>query len=164
MQGLLLLEDLFRVTDQSFICLVISKQFLASVLATTFNPSEGEEGEGEILEDGEEEDENENEEDLENQDDEEQDEIQDVSSIDKRNGEPKSITKEKQKLPSKGAALKALAEGNSNLIAQRVAAERLRSENKSSKHHGKKHNSAKGGRFHAGGKAKSDEVRNNMAF
>lgn len=140
--------------------LIISKQFLASVLATTFKASEDEEGE--TLEDDEEEEENE--EDLENQDDEEQDEIRDDSSTDKRSREPKSTTKEKQKLPSKGAALKALAEGNSNLIAQRVAAERLRSENKSSKHHGKKHNSAKGGRFHAGGKAKSDEVRNNMAF
>lgn len=61
--------------------------------------------------------------------------------------------------PSRGAARKALADGDDSKIAQLVATDRAKAARRSEKHHGRKAHAGKGGRAHAGGKAKTGKSR-----
>ncbi|GAC77492.1 serine/threonine protein kinase [Moesziomyces antarcticus T-34] len=61
--------------------------------------------------------------------------------------------------PSRGAARKALLDGDDSKIAQLVASDRAKATRRAEKHHGKKAHAGKGGRAHAGGKAKTGKAR-----
>lgn len=53
---------------------------------------------------------------------------------------------------------------NAKTIQEQITTERFRLKSQASKHHGKKNQSGKTGRSHAGGKGKSDRVRDNSLF
>lgn len=61
--------------------------------------------------------------------------------------------------PSRGAARKALLDGDDSKIAQLVAIDRAKAARRTEKHHGRKAHAGKGGRAHAGGKAKTGKAR-----
>ncbi|TKY90238.1 hypothetical protein EX895_000236 [Sporisorium graminicola] len=61
--------------------------------------------------------------------------------------------------PSRGAAHKALLDGDDSKIAQLVASDRAKAARRAEKHHGRKAHAGKGGRAHAGGKAKTGKAR-----
>ncbi|SJX65336.1 related to RIO2 protein [Sporisorium reilianum f. sp. reilianum] len=61
--------------------------------------------------------------------------------------------------PSRGAARKALLDGDDSKIAQLVASDRAKAARRAEKHHGRKTHAGKGGRAHAGGKAKTGKAR-----
>ena len=61
--------------------------------------------------------------------------------------------------PSRGAARKALLDGDDSKIAQLVASDRAKATRRAEKHHGKKAHAGKAGRAHAGGKAKTGKAR-----
>ncbi|GAC98315.1 hypothetical protein PHSY_005908 [Pseudozyma hubeiensis SY62] len=61
--------------------------------------------------------------------------------------------------PSRGAARKAMLDGDDSKIAQLVASDRAKAVRRAEKHHGRKAHAGKGGRAHAGGKAKTGKAR-----
>lgn len=61
--------------------------------------------------------------------------------------------------PSRGAARKAMLDGDDSKIAQLVASDRAKAARRAEKHHGRKAHAGKGGRAHAGGKAKTGKSR-----
>lgn len=105
----------------------------------------------------------------ESEDQESSDQDEDGSDADRADGQDDGITRKERKAakvaaansvkPSRGAARKALLDGDDSKIAQLVASDRAKASRRTEKHHGRKAHAGKGGRAHPGGKAKTGKAR-----
>ena len=90
-------------------------------------------------------------------DEDEAEESGDVSRADRKAA--KAAAGANSSKPSRGAARKALLDGDDSKVAQLVASDRAKAARRAEKHHGRKAHAGKGGRAHAGGKAKTGKAR-----
>ncbi|GAK66635.1 RIO1-domain-containing protein [Moesziomyces antarcticus] len=113
-------------------------------------------------------DEQDEEEDSDQEDGEDEDESSEDDEEDDEQGSDAEVSRKARKAaqasangvkPSRGAARKALLDGDDSKIAQLVASDRAKATRRAEKHHGKKAHAGKGGRAHAGGKAKTGKAR-----
>ena len=154
--------------------LLREQQYMSSLrLSTTEGMIEvaGSEDDNDDDESSDENDDDDEEEDSKDQDDDDQDE--DNSDSDAKGREDDGLSRSERKAlkaattaasaetvkPSRGAARKALLDGDDSKIAQLVASDRAKAARRAEKHHGRKAHAGKGGRAHAGGKAKTGKAR-----